>query len=637
MAVEQVEAEAGVQRQDQHNNDLADVQLKTASAKRAALVPLIASTLSPVTSPAASPTSPSSPSFASLLHHSRPLSPRSPFSIVPVTSSSLSSLSSSSSSSSTISTTSFSSLPSSSNSHHHQTLSHLTADTDSVHLKRDMTVAKLDPSAGGASGPVSPTAAFSPPASLHSEQKGIYSTTTATTTTTTTTTTTIADTKTSSSTNSSTTTLRDDSKSAEAETETDKNKEKVKDDRKSSPQPRRLGPKMNPIYKGLRALVWALYFNLGASLISMTQVLSLPLALIAPGVYRRHINRTEGHFGAFLLKMNQLFAPSDIVLTGDESVRGIVKVYQGRRLKHDGKKEEEKENSAKGDDILLDMPERMIFISNHQIYSDWMYLWCFSYFAEKHRALKIILRGDLTWIPGMRFFDFIFLKRNDWVHDKRAIEENLDRVNEKEPLWLVVFPEGTVVSKETRQRSVAFAKKAGLTDHRHVLLPRTSGLLVCINKLRGSVEYLYDATVGYSGIEYGEIPQELYPLPGLYVNQAQPKEINMHLRRFAIKDIPTDEPEFVEWVRTRWQEKDDLLEEFYTKGRFPSQLTAEDIGGQADDDERSSDINKEEDGLSIRIPLKSRATLDYLSPSALNVLALPVLAFAIRYALQQSS
>ena len=64
----------------------------------------------------------------------------------------------------------------------------------------------------------------------------------------------------------------------------------------------------------------------------------------------------------------------------------------------------------------------------------------------------------------MRFFDFILLKRNDWAHDKRAIEENLDRVNQNDPLWLVVFPEGTVVSKDTRKRSTTFAEKAGLVS-----------------------------------------------------------------------------------------------------------------------------------------------------------------------------
>ncbi|KAG0082820.1 hypothetical protein BGZ92_011375, partial [Podila epicladia] len=321
-----------------------------------------------------------------------------------------------------------------------------------------------------------------------------------------------------------------------------------------------VGPKMNPVYKVFRGLLWALYFNLGASLISMTQVLSLPLAILAPGVYRRHINRTEGHFGAFLLKMNQLFAPSDIVLTGDESIQGLVKQpFKGLKegsLDKDGKETLRLKQGLLDEDVFLDMPERLVLISNHQ---------------------------------GMRFFDFILLKRNDWAHDKRAIEENLDRVNAKDPLWLVVFPEGTVVSKGTRKRSSAFAEKAGLIDHRHVLLPRTSGLFVCINKLRGSVEYVYDATVGYSGINYGEIPQELYPLPGLYLNQAQPKDINMHLRRFAIKDIPETEPEFVEWVRARWHEKDDLMEEFYTTGKFPSQLTldeSEDYDGGENKEQR---------------------------------------------------
>ncbi|KAF9937527.1 hypothetical protein BGZ67_001204 [Mortierella alpina] len=557
MAAEQVE-----EHMQQHDpEDDHSVHPRTAHAKRAALVPLMASTLSPVASPVCSPTS----------QQLRP----SPFSIVPVTLPASSSFSTSSSSCSTC--LSSSDPPSSLASLSSSPPAHPPSENKCACCTlTDMTVAKLDP--GTTTGPISPSASFSPPATPLSQKKGIYSATTTTTTTTTTT-------KTSSSNNSSSATLMDESTTTTHHSETSS---------KTSSHPRRLGPKMNPIYKGLRAIVWALYFNLGASLISMTQVLSMPLALIAPRVYHWHISKTQGHFGAFLLRMNQLFAPSDIVLTGDESVRGIVKVYQGRNLKEAGEA-----YSGHGDDVILDMPERMVFIANHQ---------------------------------GMRFFDFIFLKRNDWAHDRRAIEENLGRVKEKDPLWLVVFPEGTVVSKETRLRSVAFSKKAGLSDHRHVLLPRTSGLFVCINKLRGSVEYLYDATVGYSNVEYGEIPQELYPLPGLYVNKAQPKEINMHLRRFAIKDIPTSEPEFVEWVRARWVEKDELLEEFYTKGRFPSQLTAEDIG-----EKETKKTGGSSEGQSVRIPLKARGMMDYLMPSVMNLIALPVLAFAMRYAMQQAS
>ncbi|KAG0244360.1 hypothetical protein BGX31_009298 [Mortierella sp. GBA43] len=460
-----------------------------------------------------------------------------------------------------------------------------------------MTVAKLEPASEGI-GSISPSSA-SPPISPLTDKKSVFTTTTTTTTTRTT-----------------------SAKTTPAPNGPAKKDKQDVEDANKKPRPK-LGPKMNPIYKGVRAIAWALYFNLGATLISMTQIASLPLKVLAPGLYHRHIKMTCGHFGALLLRMNQLFAPSDIVLTGDESIKGIVKMYQGKLLKgqEDGGK-----HSHNKDDFLLDMPDRLVLISNHQIYSDWMYLWCFAYLAEKQRALKIILRGDLTWIPGMRFLDFIMLKRNDWNHDKHAIEENLGRASKDEPLWLVVFPEGTVVSKSTRKRSQAFAAKAGLTDHRHLLLPRTSGLFVCINKLRGSVEYVYDVTVGYSGIHYGEIPQELYPLPGLYVNKAQPKDLNMHLRRFAIKDIPESEPEFIEWVRARWQEKDELMEEFYTTGKFPSQLTAEDIGQVG---------NKP--GQSVRIPLKSRSMLDYLSVSGMCLLALPVVALAVGIALHHAA
>ncbi|KAG0308474.1 hypothetical protein BGZ98_007834 [Dissophora globulifera] len=400
-----------------------------------------------------------------------------------------------------------------------------------------MTVAKLEPSSGGIDAVSTPTT-FSPPTSPLTKEAVDSAPTTPAARTTSTTAESFA---------------VSDKDSSSSKAPRNKHDDPDADPNAEKEPPRKLGPKMNPVYKGLRALVWALYFNLGATLISLTQVLSLPLLLIAPSLYHLHIKRTKGHFGAFLLKMNQLFAPSDFVLTGDKSVKDIVKVYRGGASNGDGTHKHGLQ------DILLDMPERCVFISNHQIYSDWMYLWCLSYFAEKQSALKIILRGDLTWIP--------------------------------------VFG---------------------------------CGLFVCINKLRGSVEYLYDATVGYSGIHAGEIPQELYPLPGLYVDMAQPKDINVHLRRFAIKDIPETEPEFVEWMRTLWLEKDELMDEFYTSGKFPSQFTGEDVGDATEEGSKTV-------GRSLRIPLKSRRMLDYLSPSALNVIALPVLAYLIRYVLLHSS
>ena len=44
----------------------------------------------------------------------------------------------------------------------------------------------------------------------------------------------------------------------------------------------------------------------------------------------------------------------------------------------------------------------------------------------------------------------------------------------------------------------------------------------------------------------------------------------MYWRRFAVKDIPLgNHEEFDLWLRERWHEKDALLEQYLTTGRFP--------------------------------------------------------------------
>jgi len=45
----------------------------------------------------------------------------------------------------------------------------------------------------------------------------------------------------------------------------------------------------------------------------------------------------------------------------------------------------------------------------------------------------------------------------------------------------------------------------------------------------------------------------------------------MYWRRFAVKDIPLDTvEEFDTWLQKRWYEKDALMEQYLTTGRFPS-------------------------------------------------------------------
>ena len=70
---------------------------------------------------------------------------------------------------------------------------------------------------------------------------------------------------------------------------------------------------------------------------------------------------------------------------------------------------------------------------------------------------------------GMQFFNFIFLARS-WASDRQELATHLaflGREAEKEgkPLCFMLYPEGTLVSKNTRPQSKKFADKMGIVKH----------------------------------------------------------------------------------------------------------------------------------------------------------------------------
>ena len=67
---------------------------------------------------------------------------------------------------------------------------------------------------------------------------------------------------------------------------------------------------------------------------------------------------------------------------------------------------------------------------------------------------------------------------------------------------------------------------------------------------------------------YGE---ELFTLAGTYFQGRPPKSVNFYWRRFKMCDIPLDDTDkFDCWLQECWTEKDALMEEYLTTGRFPS-------------------------------------------------------------------
>jgi 1-acyl-sn-glycerol-3-phosphate acyltransferase len=318
------------------------------------------------------------------------------------------------------------------------------------------------------------------------------------------------------------------------------------------------GPvKVGPTGQVERAFSAASTFLAGAMAISATQFLGAPLKMLDPEFYNAYMAFTKQSFGVLLTSMTQWWSPTVVRVSGDTSIpKQLAKRADGN--------------------LECKFPSRLIMMANHQLYTDWLYLWWVSYTNNMHGYIYIIMKESLKNIPifgwGAQFYNFIFLKR-DWEADKQNFKKHLSQLDDpKQPMWLLIFPEGTNLAKSTKEKSKEWAKKNGLTDMKHQLLPRSKGLQFCLQNLKNSTEWLYDCTIGYEGIPPGQFGQDIFTLRSSMFEGRPPKSVNMHFRRFKISEIPIDNDKAFEvWLRNRWREKDYLLEHFVRHNRFPEE------------------------------------------------------------------
>lgn len=245
----------------------------------------------------------------------------------------------------------------------------------------------------------------------------------------------------------------------------------------------------------LRMLAFATWLNCCLVSIHVTQLLGTPLYLINRDLYYSYMALTKQSFGLLIITLTQWFSPTIVRVSGDESVKGQLRQTEDGRLQ-------------------LDFPERLVMIANHQIYTDWLYLWWIAYTNRMHGHVYIILKESLKYIPvigpGIMFYGFVFMARN-WARDKPRLKHRLQKLKSRhggpmsgsdslDPMWLMIFPEGTNLSGNTRKNSAKWAEKQGIKDFQYQLLPRSTGLLYCLQELRGSLDWVYDCTVAYEGI-----------------------------------------------------------------------------------------------------------------------------------------
>ncbi|KAG1885690.1 acyltransferase-domain-containing protein [Suillus subluteus] len=299
-------------------------------------------------------------------------------------------------------------------------------------------------------------------------------------------------------------------------------------------------------------------------------------------LYDEGIRYTKGAFATLMNLMNQWFAPTRLSITFERAGSGKFTEEEIRHIV---------ERDASGRVVALRLPSKTVVIANHQVYSDWWYVWCLTYFMGSHKDVFIVLKNSLKWVPligpAMQIFRFIFLARS-WASDKIQLSSKLAKLGrqaeqEDKPFTFILFPEGTLVSKDTRPISRKYADKLGIPDPLNILLPRSTGLHY---SLRTLAPRLY----GYG--------QSFYTLRSIFCDRVPPPVVHMHLRIFDVaKDVPigdisgtnpavipngsnhepveVDFPDqektvFDEWLRRLWMDKDEFITTFHRSDCFPS-------------------------------------------------------------------
>ncbi|KDP46218.1 hypothetical protein JCGZ_10058 [Jatropha curcas] len=211
--------------------------------------------------------------------------------------------------------------------------------------------------------------------------------------------------------------------------------------------------------------------------------------------------------------------------------------------------------------------ERVLLIANHRTEVDWMYLWDLAWRKGCLGYIKYVLKSSLMKLPvfgwGFHILEFISVERR-WEVDASNMHQMLSSFRDRQdPLWLALFPEGTDFTEQKCIRSQRYAAENNLPVLKNVLVPKTKGFYACLEDLKGSLDAVYDLTIGYKP----RCPTLLDNVFGV-----NPSEVHIHVRRIALDEIPHSEKEVAAWLMKTFQLKDQLLTNFYSQGHFPHQV-----------------------------------------------------------------
>ncbi|POY75844.1 hypothetical protein BMF94_0925 [Rhodotorula taiwanensis] len=381
------------------------------------------------------------------------------------------------------------------------------------------------------------------------------------------------------------------------------------------------------------SIAFVTVFDVGLLATFFLLVLLYPLSFSA-ATRRRYRHLGKAAFGRLLVVIVEWFSPTDLVLTAGQGIDAE------RWIERDGE----------GHVQALRLPDKALWISNHTTLTDWIYLWNVAYLSRGHSAsLYISLKSSLRKVPLIGWaaseFGFVYLARK-WATDKEPFARQLhaiakENAREGQKMAVLLFPEGTIVTDNTRQGSANLHRGCSschgrltwiltVADLKHLLLPRSTGLFFALRQFARTTPSLelVDFTVGYPLPRQAPSRQttplyasDFYTLPSILLSHVPPPELHVHVRSFKLDAIPLGElkpaangegvdegkPEekeaFERWLSERWLEKDGLMERFRTEGTFVAPDSVNGSSARADD---SSDDGEDERRGEYRWPVRLR-------------------------------
>ncbi|TKR59516.1 hypothetical protein L596_029176 [Steinernema carpocapsae] len=222
--------------------------------------------------------------------------------------------------------------------------------------------------------------------------------------------------------------------------------------------------------------------------------------------------------------------------------------------------------------------ESVLVVSNHQSDVDWVVTVMLAARQSPEggeQMFRVMVKNAIHFVPLFGWYIYqhgcIYVRRFG-KFKREPVERQLHYLsNMGEPYWLLIFPEGT---RFTKKRPDAIAKssnicnKVGIPEFKNVLIPKAGGFSLALDGLTndGNLDAIYDVTIGYGQTRqegrHGRPPNMFEFVCG----NPQFQNIHVHVRRFAVSEIPSDPEERKKWLTERYQEKDRMLDDFYAKG-----------------------------------------------------------------------